>query len=41
MKELKKPNYYNKIWQTYTALLPMKTVGVMKGHFCFRSGEKT
>ena len=29
MKELKKSNYYNKIWQAYAALLPMKTVGVM------------
>ena len=29
MNELKKSNYYNKIWQAYAALLPMKTVGVM------------
>ena len=27
--ELKKSNYYNKIWQAYAALLPIKTVGVM------------
>ena len=27
--ELKKSNYYNKIWQAYAALLPLKTVGVM------------
>ncbi len=29
MTELKKSNYYNKIWQAYAALLPVKTVGVM------------
>ena len=29
MKELKKSDYYNKIWQAYAALLPVKTVGVM------------
>jgi len=29
MNELKKSNYYNKIWQAYAALLPIKTVGVM------------
>ena len=29
MNELKESNYYNKIWQAYAALLPMKTVGVM------------
>jgi GMP synthase (glutamine-hydrolysing) len=29
MNELKKSNYYNKIWQAYAALLPVKTVGVM------------
>jgi len=29
MNELKKANYYNKIWQAYAALLPVKTVGVM------------
>ena len=27
--ELKKSNLYNKIWQAYAALLPIKTVGVM------------
>ena len=27
--ELKKHNLYNKIWQAYAALLPVKTVGVM------------
>ncbi len=27
--ELKKENLYNKIWQAYAALLPVKTVGVM------------
>ena len=27
--ELKKNNLYNKIWQAYAALLPVKTVGVM------------
>ena len=27
--ELNKNNLYNKIWQAYAALLPMKTVGVM------------
>ena len=26
---LKKSNLYNKIWQAYAALLPIKTVGVM------------
>ena len=26
---LKKNNLYNKIWQAYAALLPVKTVGVM------------
>ena len=29
MNELKKANYYSKIWQAYAALLPVKTVGVM------------
>ena len=29
IKELIKNNLYNKIWQAYVALLPMKTVGVM------------
>jgi GMP synthase (glutamine-hydrolyzing), C-terminal domain or B subunit len=29
MDELKKSNLYNKIWQAYAALLPLKTVGVM------------
>ena len=29
MNELKMSNYYNKIWQAYAALLPVKTVGVM------------
>jgi GMP synthase (glutamine-hydrolysing) len=29
MNELKKLNYYDKIWQAYAALLPVKTVGVM------------
>ena len=29
MNELKKSNYYDKIWQAYAALLPVKTVGVM------------
>ncbi len=29
MNELRKSNYYNKIWQAYAALLPVKTVGVM------------
>jgi len=29
MHELKKSNYYNKIWQAYAALLPVRTVGVM------------
>ena len=29
MNELKKSNYYKKIWQAYAALLPVKTVGVM------------
>jgi GMP synthase (glutamine-hydrolysing) len=29
MDELKKSNHYNKIWQAYAALLPVKTVGVM------------
>ena len=29
MNELKESNYYNKIWQAYAALLPVKTVGVM------------
>ena len=29
MYPFKKSNYYNKIWQAYAALLPMKTVGVM------------
>ena len=27
--ELKKSSLYNKIWQAYAALLPLKTVGVM------------
>ena len=29
IKELNKYNLYNKIWQAYAALLPIKTVGVM------------
>jgi GMP synthase (glutamine-hydrolysing) len=29
INELKKTNLYNKIWQAYAALLPVKTVGVM------------
>ena len=29
IKALKKNNLYNKIWQAYAALLPVKTVGVM------------
>ena len=29
ISELKKNNLYNKIWQAYAALLPVKTVGVM------------
>ena len=29
VEELKKHNLYNKIWQAYAALLPVKTVGVM------------
>ena len=29
INELRKSNYYNKIWQAYAALLPVKTVGVM------------
>ena len=29
IEELKKHNLYNKIWQAYAALLPVKTVGVM------------
>jgi len=29
IEELKKSNLYNKIWQAYAALLPLKTVGVM------------
>ena len=29
IKELKEKNLYNKIWQAYAALLPIKTVGVM------------
>ena len=29
INELKKNNMYNKIWQAYAALLPIKTVGVM------------
>ena len=29
IRELKKSNLYNKIWQAYAALLPLKTVGVM------------
>jgi len=29
MNELKRTNYYSKIWQAYAALLPVKTVGVM------------
>ena len=29
MNELIKSNYYNKIWQAYAALLPVRTVGVM------------
>ena len=29
IEELKKNNLYNKIWQAYAALLPVKPVGVM------------
>ena len=29
INELNKNNLYNKIWQAYAALLPIKTVGVM------------
>ena len=29
ISEIKKSNLYNKIWQAYAALLPLKTVGVM------------
>ena len=29
IKALKENNFYNKIWQAYAALLPVKTVGVM------------
>ena len=29
INELKRSNLYNKIWQAYAALLPVKTVGVM------------
>jgi len=29
IKELRKNGLYNKIWQAYAALLPVKTVGVM------------
>ena len=29
VEELKKHNLYNKIWQAYAALLPVKTVGVI------------
>ena len=29
INELNKKNLYNKIWQAYAALLPIKTVGVM------------
>ena len=29
INELKKQKLYNKIWQAYAALLPVKTVGVM------------
>ena len=29
MNELLKNNLYDKIWQAYAALLPVKTVGVM------------
>ena len=29
VNELKSKNLYNKIWQAYAALLPIKTVGVM------------
>ena len=29
IKELIKHNLYNRIWQAYAALLPVKTVGVM------------
>ena len=29
INELKKNNLYNKVWQAYAALLPVKTVGVM------------
>ena len=31
INELMKHGLYNKIWQAYAALLPMKTVGVMGG----------
>ena len=29
IRELRRSNLYNKIWQAYAALLPIKTVGVM------------
>ena len=29
LEELKKSGYYNKIWQAFAALIPVKTVGVM------------
>ena len=29
IKELKKRNIYDKIWQAFTVLIPIKTVGVM------------
>ena len=29
IEQLKKSNLYNKIWQAFTVLLPVKTVGVM------------
>ena len=32
MSSLIEKNLYNKIWQAYAALLPIKTVGVMGDH---------
>ena len=29
IEELKKSNYYDKVWQAFAALIPVKTVGVM------------
>ena len=33
IKELNNSNLYNKVWQAYVALLPIKTVGVMGSSF--------